>query len=134
MYLPETPFIQTVLWMYAVCFVLIWIYLPLVETENREPLWLHWSSLVIHVVAFVALLIYLTGLAIVGAYFWWVLLWGFSGFVLMEDVIVYRYLRTRPEPRLSTTHNRVACAIASVVHTLMRLPCAVVIHMLAARG
>jgi hypothetical protein len=125
----------TLLWLYAGCFVLIWIYLPLVEEEEREgvPSWLFWSLLVLHVAGFGAMVIYLTGTAIASAYVWRVLLTLFMGFVFVGDVMCYRWMMRKPNPRASLNQNRIACFIGAAVHTIARLPCAVVIFWLAER-
>jgi hypothetical protein len=41
-------------------------------------------------------------------------------------------MMSKPEPRVSKNQQRVACFVAVAVHTVMRLPCAVVIYWLAA--
>jgi hypothetical protein len=122
------------LWMYVVCFVLIWVYLPIAE-RGEEPPVLHWSSIVVHVAASAAMVVYLTGAVVVGGSLTWRVLLGIVvGIITIEDVMAYRRLMRKPEPRASMNQNRLAALGGAVGEAVLRLPCVVVIYRLADRA
>jgi hypothetical protein len=125
---------DALLWMYVVCYAVIWGYLPIVEWKGEPPR-LRWFSIVIHWLATVAMILYLTETATLPIGFvWWALLVSVAVVTLMEEVLGYKKMMKKAEPRLSRAGNIFAALSGNFVEAVLRIPCMVLIYRLAERG
>jgi hypothetical protein len=122
------------LWLYAACYVAIWVVLPFLEWKEATPV-LRWFSAVIHSTAVAAMIAYLVGLPTSGVPFvWWTLLVATASVTVVEDVVAYRRIMKKPpEPRLFQRANMGAALFGSLVEAILRIPCLVIVYRLAAR-
>lgn len=121
------------LWLYAICYVAIWVYLPIAEWKTETPV-LRWFSQVIHSMAAASMIAYLTGVRTSGVPpVWWALLIATATVTVLEDVEAYKRNRKNPEPRFSNQVNIAVVFVGCALDAIARVPCLVVLYRLAMR-